>query len=184
MLVQFAGRPGAGKTALSRALGREIGAPVLDLDVVKTGLLAERVPVDDAARLAYSVLFGLADDLLASGLSVILDSPSRWQAIPVRSAKVAAGRGVPYVFVECRLTDRAELVRRLTVRDRSPGQNTWLGQLPPESADERAVAEWEAESTRLCGPAGDWLVVDTGRSISECLPDVLAHMNAIRAHRR
>ncbi len=176
MLVQLAGRPGSGKSMLSQALGRQIGAPVLDLDTVKTALLAEGVGDGDAARVAYSVLFGLADDLLAGGLSVIVDSPSRWAAIPERGARVAAARGVPYMFIECRLADRDELVRRLRTRERTPGQNTWLGQLPPDPADERAVAEWEKESTRLHGPAGGWLVVDTGRPIAECVERVLTHI--------
>src|SRR5262245_51088927 len=115
-LVQFAGRPGAGKTTLSRAVGRRIGASVLDLDVVKTAVLDSGMAWDDAGRTAYNVLFALAADLLGLGRPVIIDSPSRWEFIPRRGQAVAAELAVPYLMVECHCPDEAELMRRLASR--------------------------------------------------------------------
>jgi predicted kinase len=116
MLIQMAGRPGSGKSTLARLLAPEIGAAVLDLDVVKTPLLDEGVAWDDAGRTAYSVMFSLADDMLANGRGVIIDSPCRWEFIAERGQQVAAERGVRYAMVECRLADRAEVARRLAGR--------------------------------------------------------------------
>ena len=66
-LVVMKGMPGSGKTTLSRALGRQLGWPVIDKDMSRPILL-------DGAR-AYQVMFLQAQDLLRQGFNVICDSP-------------------------------------------------------------------------------------------------------------
>jgi predicted kinase len=173
VLLQMAGRPGAGKTTLARAIGTATGAAVLDLDVLKSAMLGAGTAWEDAGALVYVLLFALADDLLGQGRSVIIDSPSRWPNIPREGARIADQRGGRYVFIECVLPDRAELLARLKSRTLLPSQHTVLGQLLPASADENEHARWEEEATRVVGPAEGWLTVDTGRPVEVCLGEML-----------
>ena len=115
-LLQMAGPPGSGKSALARTIGRCTGAVVLDKDVIKTAALAAGAEESLAAPLAYEAFFALADHLLGQGQSVVLDSPSFWENIPTKGATIAAERMVAYYFIECVCPDEAELARRRGVR--------------------------------------------------------------------
>ena len=173
VLVQMAGRPGAGKTTLARAIGTATGAVVLDLDVLKSAMLGAGTTWEDAGPLVYVLLFALADDLMGQGRSVIIDSPSRWPNIPEQGVRIADDRGGRYFFIECVLPDRDELLVRLKSRRLLPSQHTVLGQLLAPSADENEHVRWEAEDTRVFGPAEGWLIVDTGRAVEVCLGEIL-----------
>jgi predicted kinase len=183
-LIQFAGRPGSGKTRLSRDLARHLGASVLDLDVVKSALLDAGTAWDDAGRTAYQVMFALAEDMLRVGRPVIVDSPSRWEIIPERGQRIAAGVGVPYLMIECRCADAAELTRRLSSRPRHRSQMRGLDEPAAE-----ATANWVAEAQghavhTTIGPADGWLVVDTMQTPEACLAEVLASLPTALATRR
>lgn len=99
-LLQLAGVPGSGKSRLAAALAAERDAIVVNSDVVKSTLLDAGVGWSQACPAAYQVLFALADDLLAQGHSVILDSPSHYAFIPENGARVASAHDVPYHFLE------------------------------------------------------------------------------------
>ncbi|GIL26975.1 AAA family ATPase [Actinocatenispora comari] len=183
-LIQFAGRPGSGKTRLSRDLAGHLGASVLDLDVVKSALLDAGTAWDDAGRTAYQVMFALAEDLLRGGRPVIVDSPSRWEIIPERGQQIAAVVGVPYLMIECRCADKAELGRRLASRPRHRSQMRSLDEPAAE-----ATANWVAEAQgravdTTIGPAAGWFVVDTTQPPEECLAQVLAYLPGALAARR
>ena len=173
VLIQMAGRPGAGKTTLARAIGAATGAAVLDLDVLKSAMLGAGTTWEDAGPLVYVLLFALADDLMEQGHSVIIDSPSRWPNIPEQGVRIADARGGRYFFIECVLPDRDELLVRLKSRRLLPSQHTVLGQLLPPSADETEQFRWEEGATRVFGPAEGWLTVDTGRPVEVCLEEIL-----------
>src|SRR5579871_5992888 len=77
LLIILGGFAGAGKTTLSRRLSTELGIPRLGTDdlIRIVGLsrpLADRTR--DAGWVAMDVFFGLAENFLQTGLSVILDS--------------------------------------------------------------------------------------------------------------
>jgi predicted kinase len=157
---------------------------VLDLDVVKSALLDAGTPWDDAGATAYQVMFALAEDLLRIGRPVIVDSPSRWEIIPECGQQIAARAGVPYLILECRCADDAELARRLATR---PKQRSQMRGLQEPAAG--ATANWVAGANghavdRTVGPAGGWLVVDTARAPADCLDEVLAYLPGAFATRR
>jgi predicted kinase len=88
LLIILGGFGGAGKTTLSRRLSTELGIPRLGSDdliriVGRSRVLADRA--SDVPWIAYDIFFGLAEDFLRTGLSVILDSNMgeawRWQRI-------------------------------------------------------------------------------------------------------
>ena len=159
-LLQMAGEPGSGKSALARVIGKRTGAVVLDKDVLKTAALHAGAEEALAGGIAYEAFFDLADHLLGQGLSVVLDSPSLYKTIPEKGQAIAAERGVRYHFVECICDDRAELERRLAGRprlDSQPGE--------PESDDRTTVT-----------PLGAYLRVDTLQPIERCLELVLEYL--------
>jgi len=160
-LLQMAGRPGSGKSALARLIGKRTSAVVLDKDVLKTAALDTGAAEDIAGSIAYEGFFALADHLLGQGLSVVLDSPSFWESIPMKGAATAAERMVPYFFIECICSDRDELSRRLRERTR-------LRSNPGEEALE------DGRDTIV--PAGAFLSIDTTQPIERCLELALDYL--------
>ena len=160
-LLQMAGVPGSGKSALARLIGRATDAVVLDKDVLKTAALEAGIEEPAAGSVAYESFFALANHLLGQDRSVVLDSPSFWKTIPPRGAAIAADRHVPYYFIECLCDDRDERSRRLRERPRlasNPGE---------ESLD--AGAE-------TITPAGPYLRLDTTQPIDRCLALALEYL--------
>ncbi len=160
-LLQMAGVPGSGKSALARLIGRSTGAVVIDRDVLKTAALEAGAEESLAGGIAYDAFFALADHLLGQGLSVILDSPSCWETIPKRGAAIATGRCIPYYFIECLCPDREELARRLRERPR----------LTSNPGEETVEADWTTFT-----PPGAYLRVDTTQAIEDCLAMALDYL--------
>jgi predicted kinase len=160
-LLQMAGAPGSGKSALAKLIGRCTSAVVIDKDVLKAAALAEGVDDALAGAIAYEAAFAVANHMLAQDRSVIVDSPSFYESIPHKGAKLAEGRGAGYYFIECFCPDRAELERRLRERSRLPSQPG------TEAIDE--------ERTTFT-PPGVYLRVDTTKPIDECLALALDYL--------
>jgi predicted kinase len=160
-LLQMAGMPGSGKSALARVIGHATGAVVLDKDVLKTAVLEAGVEEGLAGPAAYEAFFGLAGHLLGQGHAVVLDSPSFYAEIPAKGAALADGRHVPYYFIECVCADRDELARRLRERPR-------LASNPGEEALELDV-ETQA-------PAEAYLRIDTTQPLDRCLALALDYL--------
>ena len=159
-LLQMAGAPGSGKSALARLIGRCTGAVVIDKDVLKTAALEAGAEEALAGPLAYEAFFALADHLLGQGLGVVLDSPSFWDSIPQKGAAIAERRHVPYYFIECVCPDDEELARRLRGRPRmrsQPGDPIGPG--------------WQT-----IAPPGAYLRVDTAKPIERCLALALEYL--------
>jgi predicted kinase len=160
-LLQMAGVPGSGKSALARLIGRTTGAVVIDKDVLKSAALEAGAQESLAGPLAYEAFFALADHLLGQDQSVVLDSPSFWETIPTKGAAIAAARMVPYYFIECFCPDRDEMARRLRERPRlrsNPGEEA-LGAGPATVV-----------------PSGAYLRIDTTQAIERCLELALDYL--------
>ena len=153
-LLQMAGEPGSGKSALARVIGRCTGAVVIDKDVLKTAALEAGANDQLAGGIAYEAFFALADHLLGQGLSVILDSPSFFETIPAKGAAIAETRCVPYYFIECICADHDELARRLRERPR----------LRSNPGDEALDGGGET-----IAPPGAYLRIDTTQPLERCL---------------
>lgn len=160
-ILQMAGVPGSGKSALARLIGRSTGAVVLDKDVLKSTALESGLADRQAGELAYETFFALAGHLLGQGLSVIMDSPSFWETIPTKGAAIAAERHVPYYFVECMCPDPRELARRLRDRPR----------LASQPGEESIDAGWTT-----IAPPGPYLKIDTSQPIERCLALALDYL--------
>jgi predicted kinase len=111
------GEPGSGKSTIAQALGAELGAVVIDKDVIKASMLRVGIAEQQAAAGAYEVFFTQARAFVAAGLSIVLDNPVYWESVERRSLEISALAGSPAILIECVCADRAELARRLTTRD-------------------------------------------------------------------
>ncbi len=160
-LLQMAGMPGSGKSALARVLGRRAGAVVIDKDILKSAAHAAGVDEAQAGAVAYEAMFEQASHMLGQGWSVILDSPSFWKTIPEKGSAIAVDRHVPYYFIECLCPDKHEHARRLRDRPR-------LASHPGEEALD--------VERKTFTPPGPYLRVDTTQSIQRCLELVLDYL--------
>jgi predicted kinase len=159
-LLQMAGVPGSGKSALARLIGHRAGAVVIDKDVLKSAALECGLADHVAAGLAYEACFALAGHLLGQGLPVIIDSPSFYDTIPAKGAAIAGERLVPYYFIECVCPDTAELARRLRERPHLRSQ----------------LVAPVASNSQTHGPAGGYLRVDTTQPLERCLELALDYL--------
>lgn len=90
-LVLMAGLPGAGKTTLAYALGREFQWQVVDKDRSREVLLRENLDVDRASKIAYEISFDTVKTvLLQQKLSVILDTAALHRFILDTAQEMAA----------------------------------------------------------------------------------------------
>jgi predicted kinase len=111
-LVVMKGKPGSGKTTLSRALGRQLGWPVVDKDMFR--------PILPDGAHAYQVMFLQAQDLLRQGFDVICDSPLTGPKAYAAACEISEIVPAELRIVECHCSDEALWAQRLEGRKKSP----------------------------------------------------------------
>ena len=158
-VIQMHGEPGSGKSTLARALGRSLGAVVLDKDVVKSALLRTDIHDPEAGAAAYEAYFALAESVLRQDYSIILDNPVFYPSIEAHGIRIAEDCGAMYIMVECRCDDSVELGRRLAARERLESQPVVPG---------HPQAGFSPKSKRI--------VVETRRPLDELVGDVLGRI--------
>ncbi len=164
-LVLMAGPPGAGKSALARAIGNALGWPVIDKDTLKSTILEASVPEEIAGKLSYELLFALGGDLLLDQqLPVIVDSPAGYPLVVKWATETASRASADLKAIVC-LADRDLRNQRLRERVTRPSQ--WL---TDDQTDERI---WREHLTFF--PV-DTLILDTVRPISELVAESLAYL--------
>lgn len=144
VLVMLAGLPGAGKSRLAAALAREAGCTVLDKDLVHTVVLEAGMARDQAAGLAYDIVFRLTEDLLTrQRQSVIVDSAGRQPLILERMQTIAQAGGVRLKVIRClasapvreaRMAGRIALPTQWTQNQATADdEQRWYAHLPAET---------------------------------------------------
>ena len=166
VLVVISGLPGAGKSTLADAVGRELGAPVLSVDPVEAAIWRCGIPRSfETGWAAYEVAAVLAEHQLVLGLTVITDSVSSLEVARNmwRQAAARAGSGLAIIEVIC--SDENVHRQRLAHRQRDiPGF-----QEPSWDNVQARRSEWEPwDDNRL--------VVDTVRSMDVNVADALGYL--------
>ena len=155
-LVIVGGAPATGKTTLALALGTSLGLPVITKDDIKEAL-ATPFPTGDRdwsrqlGVAAYSVLYAVADRILAAGNGLILETNFRRGDAdgPLR----ALARLAPAVVIVCRVPDP---LRRKRFEDRAA-----MGRHRVH-VDTAVLDDWnEDDSEFLIDIAAPRLIVDT-----------------------
>jgi predicted kinase len=183
VVVQMSGAPGAGKTTIARELVRHRRLVAIDRDVVLTAMLDSDPEPDGVltfARVAsYNVVKAMADDVLAQGLGVIIDSPCFYDELLTAGQALAAKHGVPYLYIECVTEDIALLDTRLRSRPTLRSQRPSVDAPPidlapdPEHTGTALFTNWTANSKR---PA-TYLPLDTTKPLNECVTEALAFLD-------
>jgi uncharacterized protein len=170
VVVAVGGVIASGKSAIAARLGGAWSAPVIEADRTRKAMLGvdPRKRLDDPAwagaydpavtERVYAELLRRAGIVLASGRPVILDASFRTEALRRRARELAASRGVPFRFVECR-TSREVCLARLAERERRP------------SVSDGRTAIFDAfceryEPSRETEP-DQYLALDTTRSVEQ-----------------
>ena len=126
MLLVFSGLPGTGKSALTEAVGRELGIPVFAKDWLEATLLrCELAPTSQNKPLGfagYQLLTILAERQLMLGQSAILDSVASTESIRSSWKQLAAEYDAKWCVIECICSDEGVHRARMNVRQRNiPG---------------------------------------------------------------
>lgn len=130
-LVCVGGLIASGKSTVAEALADELSCPIVDADRTRKHLLG--VPesrrlndpawhgayTEETTERVYEELVRRADVVLASGRPVVVDASFRSRALRGRVRALAAARGVPFFFVECR-APLDECRRRVAARREGP----------------------------------------------------------------
>ncbi|MGW2841349.1 AAA family ATPase [Streptomyces sp. NPDC001493] len=120
MLIAMAGLPGAGKSSVAEALGRELTAPVVSVDPIEAAMWRAGVARDQPTGLAaYTVAEAVADGVLAMRRTVIVDAANAVEAAREQWRALAGRHGAPVVFIEVVCSDPAVHRRRLESRSRA-----------------------------------------------------------------
>lgn len=146
-LYIFGGLPGSGKSTLSQALARQLGAVWLRIDTLEQTLRNQGLPV--VADEGYQLGYALARDNLRLGLSVVADSVNPIAITRQAWRQVALDLDCACREIEIVCADAAQHQQRLLQRpDTVPGlkRTAWQAVL------EREYAPWpEAVSLDTSG---------------------------------
>ena len=116
MLIIFSGLPGAGKTTIARALARELGAVYVRVDTAEQTIRASDMLKAEVGPAGYMVGYGMAEDNLALGNTVVADSVNALKVTRDAWLSVAERAGTTAIEVEIICTDKAEHRRRVETR--------------------------------------------------------------------
>lgn len=163
--IAMKGFAGSGKSTLSRALGKQLGWPVVDKDDIKDLLDGH---AQAAGPLAYQIMFNIARRQLLQGFNVICDSPLTGNFSYERAQKIATETQASLAVLECVCSDVSLWKQRI--------ENRKTLQLPTHHQ-----TDWDAYQSLLRQSqfqehqypiTHPHLVVDTALPLDECLASV------------
>lgn len=167
VLVVVSGLPGAGKSSLADALGKDLGAAVLSIDPIEAAIWRCGIPPSfETGVAAYEVVAVLAEHQLRLGLTVIADSVSSLEVARNMWRLAVSRAGAPMRAVEVICSDDDVHRQRLGGRERG------IEIFPEPSWDDvlRRRDEWEPWTD-------DHVVVDSIRGLDENVAKALDFLN-------
>jgi predicted kinase len=164
MLIAFAGLPGSGKSTIARALAERLQAVHVRVDTIEQALRTSQVLRADVGPAGYAVAYGVVEDNLRIGRTVIADSVNPIATTRDAWLDVAHRAGVRAVEVEVICSNADEHRHRVETRRsdidglRLP---TW------QAVVERHYESWERQH----------IVIDTAaKGVDESVADLVAHL--------
>ncbi|MGV1766403.1 AAA family ATPase [Rhizobium rhizogenes] len=116
MLIIFGGLPGSGKTTTAQALAKRLKAMYVRVDTIEHALRNSDVLKVDEGAAGYMIAYGVAEDNLKLGQTVVADSVNSIRITRDAWLSVAKRAGAQAVEVEVVCSDRAEHRRRAETR--------------------------------------------------------------------
>ncbi len=116
LLIVFAGRPGTGKTTLSRMVAAELRAAILRVDVVEAAVVRHGLGDHPVGPIGYAVVHDLAAACLGVGTTVVVDAVNGVPEARAAWSALASEAGVRLAVVEVSLNDKTEHRRRVEQR--------------------------------------------------------------------
>ncbi|MFT4181181.1 MAG: AAA family ATPase [Rhizobium sp.] len=166
MLVIFGGLPGSGKTTIAQALAKRLKGVYVRVDTIEQALRNSDVLKADEGPAGYVIAYGVAEDNLRLGHTVVADSVNAIRITRDAWLSVAKRAGTRAVEVEVVCSDKAEHRRRAETRA------TDVEGLVKPTWDETVNRAYEDWATRP-------IVVDTAH---KAVDDLVAEL-AIRLER-
>lgn len=169
MLVIFGGLPGSGKTTIARALAQRLGGVHVRLDTIEQALRNSGMLRADVGPAGYMVAYGVAEDNLKLGRTVIADTVNPISVTREAWRQVAQRASVPSIEVEIVCSDRIEHRRRVETREAD------IEGLVNPTWDEVVTRNYDSWSS---GP----IVVDTAfKAVDELMAELVVRMGSVRA---
>jgi len=179
-LLQMAGSSGVGKSTLAQKIALQTAAAVIDYDVIKSAALEAGTTWDMSGRIGYRASHAIAGSLLKQGISVVLDSPCRFEFIVDSGTALAAELSVPYAFIECMLADENELRRRMQSRKRQRSQRVAFDQAPVDAPlDVMTDEAGKINMSQTKHPKSRWLQVNTGELIEQNVEQAMLYLKEL-----
>ncbi|MBB3612058.1 AAA family ATPase [Rhizobium sp. BK602] len=116
MLVIFGGLPGSGKTTVAQALAKRLKGVYVRVDTIEQALRNSDVLKADEGPAGYVIAYGVAEDNLKLGQTVVADSVNSIRITRDAWLSVAKRAGTRAVEVEVVCSDRIEHRRRAETR--------------------------------------------------------------------
>lgn len=116
MLIILGGLPGTGKTTVARVLALRLRAVHVRIDTIEQAIMASCLAPDCLEDAGYQVGYGLAEDNLRLGHTVIADSVNPVAVTRQAWLDTARRAGAKAVQVEVMCSDETEHRRRVTTR--------------------------------------------------------------------
>lgn len=168
--LQMSGFPGSGKSTLAKRIAKEVGAVIVDHDVVKSALLTateNELERSVAGKISYSIDWALVDYYLSQGLNVILDSPSLYSEMVDKGVNLTEKYQASYKYIECYLNDIKEINKRLSERKRMVSQ---IEQAASEETFNKTIQNSKKPEHIEC------LTVNTAEPIEQYLGRVMQYL--------
>jgi predicted kinase len=165
VLVVTAGLPGSGKSTIAGIIAGRLGATAISVDPIEAAILAAGIDADQPTGLAaYLVAEKMAEQVLISGQSVIVDAVNAVEPARLQWRDLAERCGVKLRVVETVCSDDALHRQRLANR----------ADLMSAYAVEQSIeeySEWKGASASL-----PRVTLDTSRPLGENIDAALASL--------
>lgn len=160
-LVMFAGLPGTGKSTLALALGKSLGWPVVDKDILNAVLLEANLAQSQAGPLAYELVLRLTKTFLVEQRqSMILDTAGRQPFIFERARLIAQEAAAQLKVIHC---TAPQSVRQARLAARISGPSQW-------TSDQTTLEEEQAWFAHL---PEQRLILNSDQDIEHIVTEVL-----------